>query len=346
MNENPLLSAASPLVDAHTDLLLELAFRGHALGEADPFAARWLPELLRGGVALQVCPAFPDLDRQPEGALRQILGQIAAFHAAARAHPDRVVAVRDGADLDVVARGDRIGLLLALEGAEPIGFDLWMLDVLYELGVRMVGLTWNRRNQFADGVAETGAGGLSRIGRELVSRCAELGLVVDLAHASERTFWDVLEHPAAPHVVVSHASCRAVFDHPRNLADDQLRGLASRGGVLGIMLHPLVLGPGADVGRAVDHIDYAVAVMGSDHVGLGGDFTRQVVRALGHVIAPDALLPEGMALDAALEELAGPGDYPTLVTALRERGYGGTHLAAVLGGSFLRVFREAFGAGS
>lgn len=343
MKESPPARDGALLVDAHTDLLLELAFRAHRRHEPEPFAAHWLEPLTRGGVALQVCPAFPDLDRQPEGALRQVLGQIATFHAAVRARPDRLVAVRDGDDLDVVERGDRIGLLLALEGAEPVGFDLWMLDVLYELGVRMVGLTWNRRNQFADGVAESESGGLSRLGRALVARCAELRVVVDLAHASPRTFWDVLEHPAEPTVVVSHAACRALVDHPRNLTDEQLRGLAERNGVLGIMLHPLVLGVGATVESAVNHIDHAVAVMGGEHVGLGGDFIRQVSRAVGTANVADALLPDGMALDAALEELAGPADYPTLVTALRARGYAGEHLAAVLGGSFLRVFRAAIG---
>lgn len=330
----------APVVDGHTDLLLELSFRSQRLHEEDPFAAHWLGPLTRGGVTLQVCPAFPELDRQPEGALRQILGQIAAFHGAVRVHPERLVAVRHTSDLDAVGSGERLGLLLALEGAEPLGFDLWMLDVLYELGVRMVGLTWNRRNQFADGVGETGSGGLSRLGGALVARCAELGIVVDLAHASERSFWDVLEHPAMPSVVVSHAACRALVDHPRNLTDEQLRGLAGRGGVLGIMLHPLALGAGATVETAVRHIDHAVAVMGSDHVGLGGDFTRQVARAVGISSAAEALLPDGVALDAAIEDLAGPADYPILVDALRAHGYAGQHLAAVLGGSFLRILRS------
>lgn len=332
--------ASGVIVDAHNDLLLELAYRSHRLGEPDPLGKHWLAQLERGGVILQVCPAYPDRERMPEGTLREVLGQVAAFRQAVRVNQGRVVAVRSAADLARVESGDRLGLLLALEGAEPLGYDLWMLELLWALGLRMLGLSWNRRNQFADGAGEPEGGGLSRLGGELVTRCAELGIVIDLSHASERTFWDVLEHPAEPAVVVSHAACRAIHDHARNLGDDQLAALAGRGGVLGVMLHPLALGAGATVEQAVDHVDHAVATMGTAHVGLGGDFTRQVVRALGYEGSADALLPDGMPLDAALHGLEGPGDYPNLVAALRRRGYEGDRLAAILGGNFLRLFRE------
>jgi membrane dipeptidase len=333
-------AASGVIVDAHNDLLLELAYRAHRRGEPDPFGAHWLAQLESGGVALQVCPAYPDRERMPEGTLREVLGQVAAFLQAVRDHTGRVIAVRSTLDLARVESGERLGLLLALEGAEPIGQDLWMLDLLWELGLRMVGLTWNRRNQFADGAGEPDGGGLSTLGRELVARCAELGIVVDLAHASERTFWDVLEHPAEPAVVVSHAACRALHDHPRNLGDDQLVAVGARGGVLGLMLHPVALGAQATIEHAVDQVDHAVETMGAAHVGLGGDFTRQVVRALGYDSTADALLPDGMALDAAVDGLAGPGDYPRLVGALEGRGYEGDRLAGILGGNFLRLFRS------
>jgi membrane dipeptidase len=229
-----------------------------------------------------------------------------------------------------------------MEGAEPLGYDPRLIEVMWDLGVRMLGLTWNRRNPFADGAAESGAGGLSRLGRELVARCADLGIVVDLAPASERTFWDVLEADASPAVVVTHAACRALLDHPRNVSDVQLRALAERGGVLGMMLHPLVIGRDAPtIDRAIDHFDHAVEIMGPNHVGLGGDFTRQVAQALGYVGPPDALLPAGMAIDAAIDGLAGPEDYPNLVDALRRRGYDGPVLEAVLSRNFMRFLHAA-----
>ena len=178
------------IADAHNDLLLELAHREHRLGEKNVFAQTWLPLLEAGGVGLQVCPIFVELERQPEGTLRDALGQAASFHRAVRENADRVVAVRTRSDLDLVESGERIGLMLALEGVEPFGYELWGADVFWELGLRMAGLTWNRRNPYADGAADEG--GLSRLGRSLLPVLAEREIVLDLAHASPKLFDECL----------------------------------------------------------------------------------------------------------------------------------------------------------
>lgn len=337
------LSAHSPrIVDAHNDLLLEVAHRSFRRGERNAFGTHWLPHLREGGVMLQVCALYADLPTLPESALRETLRLVAAYERAARENQRDVTAVRTRADLERVERGERIGLLLALEGAESFGYDPWMAEIFWNLGVRMIGLTWNRRNPFADGAAENGDGGLSLLGKRLVDLCVELGMVVDLAHASERTFWEVLERVAGGQVVCSHAACRSVFDHPRNLTDDQLRGLAQAGGVLGIMQHPInVDHERPTIDRVVDHLEHAVEVMGIAHVGLGSDFTQQTVRAVGWVEPADALLPPSIQADAAIEQLAGPQDFPNLVATLRRRGFDGERLEAVLAGNLLRVLREA-----
>ena len=170
------------IADAHVDLLLELAHREHRLGETEVFARTWLPLLQAGGVGLQVCPVFVDLELQPEGSLRAALRQVTALQHAVRDSPDRLIAVRTAADLAAVERGERIGLVLALEGVEPFGYEVATADLFWELGLRVAGLTWNRRNPFADGAADEG--GLSRLGRALLARFAELGVILDLAHAS------------------------------------------------------------------------------------------------------------------------------------------------------------------
>ncbi|MBA2476090.1 MAG: membrane dipeptidase [Actinobacteria bacterium] len=328
------------IADAHNDLLLELAFRARAGERGNLFARHWLPQLERGGVGLQVCPVSAPLEADREAALRAAVEQVAAFERATRENADRVVAVRSRADLEEVEHG-RIGLVLSLEGAEPLGEDVGSAEAFFELGVRMVSLTWNTSNAFASGAA--GTGGLTALGAKLVDRLAELGVILDLVHASEATFWDVLERCGEAQLVVSHAACRALLDHPRNLSDEQLRAVAERGGVLCLMQLPLVIDHEHPViDRVVDHLDHAVSVMGIDRVGLGADFIRQVSRALRLEVSPtDTLLPAGMTLDAAIEGLAGPEDYPRLVAALRGRGYAGERLDAVLGGNLTALLRTA-----
>jgi len=324
------------IVDCHTDLLYELAYRAE---EERPFERHWLPNLRAGGVGVQVCPVFVALEDLPELGLRRALAQVAAFHRAARESPDEVAVVRSGDDLQTL--DGRIGLILSLEGVEPLGFDPAIADVFWELGVRMFALTWNRRNPFADGLGEASDGGLSELGRELVTRLAGLGAMLDLAHASARTFADVMAVAPDATVLVSHANARALVETPRNIDDDQIRALAQRDGVMGVLAHPFVIASGEPtIDRLVDHIDHVAALVGVEHVGFGGDFMRQIVRSGAVRSAPGALLPEGVELEAAVEGLAGPEDYPALVAALRTRGYEDDHLHAVLGANWLRVFRR------
>jgi membrane dipeptidase len=330
------------IADAHVDLLMELAYRERRLGESGVFAATWLPLLERGGVGLQVCPIYVDVTVQPEGALREALSLAASFHRALRENPDRVVQVGAAADLDAVEPDGRIGLLLALEGVECFGVETWPADVFHALGVRMAGLTWNRRNAFADGAAEEG-GGLSRLGRELVDRLVSLGVILDLAHASRGTFTEILERVAGAPVLCSHGGCRGVYDTPRNLGDEQLRALAAAGGLFGLMLHPIAIGPERrTLDGVVDHLEHAVTVMGPERVCLGGDFTRRLWEAMPPPPEPkDGLVPPGLTPGLGIEGLTGPEQYPALLERLDARGWSGEEVAAVTGGNLLRFLRRA-----
>lgn len=327
------------LVDAHNDLLLELVVRRD---EDAPFARYWLEQLRAGGVALQICPLY-SADVPAAEARAVALAQVAEFDRALAENRDDVFPVRTRADLERVGRDGRIGLMLSLEGTEPLDGDPDALDEWVERGVRMIGLTWNHPTPFAGGL-DTPDQGLSPAGRELVSRFADAGVVLDLAHASEPTFFEALELAGDGRVVVTHAACRAVSDHIRNLSDDQLHALAERGGVLGMMALTLVVGrdePTLD--RLLDHLEHAVETMGIEHVGLGADFIDQVIeaeRARGKQLEEmtlEAMQAGGGVL--AIRELTGPADYPRLVEALRGRGFDGADLDAILHGNFLRVLR-------
>ena len=313
--------------------MLELV---HRRGEENPFGRHWLPKLRSGGVSQQVCPLYA-ADKTGAERRATALTQAGELDRALSENDAALHRVRSRADLD----RDGIGLMLSLEGVECLEGDPAAFDEWWERGVRMVGLTWNHPNEFAGGISSPELG-LTDAGRELVRRLASLGAILDLAHASEPTWNDALaEFDGA--VVVSHAGCRAVRDHPRNLSDAQLETLAERGGVLGMMALALVVDPDRPtIERYLDHFDHAVSVMGVEHVGLGADFIDQVAQAeleTGRTF-------EGMMADAqeagsgrfALEGFTGPEHYPVLVDALRARGYDGERLDAILRGNFLRVF--------
>jgi membrane dipeptidase len=318
------------IVDAHTDVLLQVVVR-----EGEPqslelalhpglFERYWLPRLEVGGVGVQICPLYGEGAHRSDPRERT-LAQAAEFSRVLEENAERVCHVRTSAEL-----GDpRLRLVLSLEGVEPLEGDPDAFEEWYERGVRTASLTWNHANAFAGGI-HTPAQGLTDRGRALMSRFREFGVALDLAHASEQTWRDVLQEEIT--FSVTHAGCRAVCDDRRNLADWQLEALAERGGVLGMMALPFVVDPDAPtLSRWLDHFDHAVAVMGVEHVGLGADFVDQV---------PQSVLADATKSRLALDGLTGPEHYPSLITALRERGYEGPRLEAITGGNWLRILRE------
>ena len=153
----------------------------------------------------------------------------------------------------------------------------------------------------------------------------------------------VARKSAASDTAATSIPCRAVFATPRNVSDEQMRAIADRGGVLGVMALPLVVDPAAPtLDRLVHHVEHAVDVMGIDHVALGGDFILQLVEAGIVEPAPaDALVSAGITLDKAIEGLAGPEDYGDLVTVLCDRGFDAGALEAIVWRNLVRVIRAA-----
>ena len=333
------------IADAHLDLLLELGYRELRHGERGAFARTWLPLLEAGGFGLQVCPVFVELERQPEGTLREAIGQATCLLRAVRENPDEVLQVRSASDLEPVVNGERIGLMLSLEGVEQFGYETWPAETFWELGMRMAGLTWNRRNPFADGAAEDG--GLSRLGRALVDELVGLGVILDLAHASPATFDEIIARAAGAPVICTHAACRSVNDHPRNLTDDQLRALAAADGLFGLMLHPLAIGhEQRTLARVVDHLEHAAGVIGIDRVCLGGDFTTRLSEVMPPMPEPaDGLMPAGLQAGAGIEGLKGPEDYPALLAALGDRGWSDADIDSVSSVNLLGFLRRSLPAG-
>ena len=316
------------IVDAHNDVLLAVHV---GRGEDGPLEltlprgrdrlldGHWLPELEAGGVGVQICPLYGACELG-EGWRDRALAQEAELVHAVQANSERLCLVRTAEDL-----GDpRLRLVLAMEGVEPLEGEPGAFEEWYARGVRSVQLTWNHANDFAGGI-DVPEQGLTARGRALVRRLGDLGVMLDLAHASEQTWRDVLDEQVP--FSVTHAGCRALCEHPRNLADWQLDALAACGGVLGLMAMPFSVDPGAPtLRRWLDHFDHAVAVMGVDHVAIGADL----------IFAMPGTPP------LFLDDFASAGDYPALVAGLRGRGHDGVRLDAILSANWLRILRRAF----
>ncbi|MDE0653973.1 MAG: membrane dipeptidase [bacterium] len=334
-------AAAQPppgIADCHNDLLLACQHRRER-GAADPFGDDWLPGLRAGGVVFQVLPIFTEEQFIGEGALRRTLEILELAREIAELHHRDVGIVESASDIDAIVGDGRIALLLALEGAEPVGSSLSMLETMWRLGVRLTSLTWNRRTMLADGVGETDTGGrLTSLGVEAVAEMERLGMVVDVSHLSSHGLAHLAEVATEP-FVASHSSCRALCDHPRNLWDAELRIVAGSGGFVGInATGRFVAASGTPtIDQFVDHVEHAVANVGDGAVAIGADFIADLLDQVDPILGRQLLLRPGDIVH--VEGLKSPADLALLAERMIDR-FGPERAARIAGGNVLEFFRS------
>jgi membrane dipeptidase len=217
----------------------------------------------------------------PEGALRQALRMIDAARREEDESQGEMRLVRTARELDAALEAGALACILALEGVEPLGRDPELIGPLAHLGVRMAGLTWNRATPFADGLGEDSGRGITMLGEALLGELAGHGVALDLAHLSPRGTEGALETYTGP-ILCSHANARSVYDNPRNLTDDVLREIAARGGVAGLCMQRVFLGPG-EVPEAVAAHHARMRSIDPRLPAFGADFTAFLPEAA----APD-----------------------------------------------------------
>jgi membrane dipeptidase len=185
----------------------------------------------------------------------------------------KVAFIRNQHELDAAMSGDEIGAVLSLEGADALAGNPVYTRILYYLGVRFIGITWNYANWAADGILEPRKGGFTRKGRNLIKECNELGMLLDVSHLSVRGFWELAELSQAP-FIASHSNVLAICPHPRNLDDQQIRAIIQTDGRIGITFVPRFVkqrGP-VSISDVLKHIDHVCSLGGVRHVGFGSDF--------------------------------------------------------------------------
>ena len=199
-----------------------------------------------------------------------------------RKHADLISLVKAKGDIAENRKKGKISGLISIEGAEGLAGQPEIIDDLYNKGVREVSLTWNNDTVFACGCNTKNDTGLTEGGRKLIARMDELGIILDVSHCSDKTFWDIAGSRKTP-FIASHSNARAVRKHQRNLDDAQLRTLADHGGIAGINLFSDFLSEKerGEISDILEHIDHIINVAGEEHVGFGCDFEGMVVTPIG-----------------------------------------------------------------
>ena len=318
----------SIIFDAHCDFLHEAVNQGRRFDVWYPDGHLDLPRLQQGGVTAQIFALFcvcqdetgkPRLDPTAEA-----LRQFEAFYDMVDSNGKSFLTAVCAEEVERAKSEKKVAGILSLEGVEPLAGDIRLLRLFYRLGVRSLGLTWNYRNEAGDGVEVSDASGLTEFGQCAVAECYRLGIMVDIAHLSPAGVDDVLKLADGP-VIDTHANAFSVCQHPRNLTDAQLDGVAASGGVVCVTFVPQFVADGRDgasLEGVLDHIDYIVHRIGPEHVGLGSDY-------------------EGY--DGTTTGLTDVTKLPTLTEGLSVRGYKEGDIQRILGLNLLRVFRQIAG---
>lgn len=311
-----------PVVDSHCDTPMKFT-AGFDLGRRHETVKVDLPKMREGLVDAAFMVAYLPQGKRDDAssrrATRQAVEILRQVTEQVEARPGEAGIARSVDDLHRLKRAGKRAIFPAIENGYAIGKDLANLARFKEMGVAYITLCHNGSNDICDPARGTPEhGGLSPFGREVVREMNRLGIIVDVSHASEETFRDVLETSRRP-VIASHSSARALHDHPRNLSDAQLEAIAAAGGVVQVCLYTRFLGPAGKVTimDAARHVDHVVKIAGIDHVGIGTDFDGD----------------EGETLPGC----RGANELINLTVELLRRGYSPADLEKLWGGNLLRV---------
>lgn len=282
----------------------------------------------------------------------ETMDRIGRWRDLARENADLVAIARSVREIIDTARSGRTAVLLGCQNTSPLADRLRFVELFWDMGMRVMQLTYNNQNAYGSSCYEPNDGGLSRGGRELVREMNRVGMVIDLSHVGNRTAREVIEWSEKP-VAITHANPASLFRHPRNKPDDVLRALTERGGVLGLATYRNICGKWADTAESwCEMAERSLELVGAEHVAIGTDlsersgekeldwmrrgrWTRDVDYGAGSAAQPGKVLPP--------QWFANSGDFPAIEQGLLKRGLDAATTRGVMSGNWLRMYRDVFG---
>jgi len=280
---------------------------------------------------------------------------VAIRHNIVEANPDRLLLVRSAADIPKAKRGKKFAVILGTQDTAMVGPELDRLAQMKKDGVLTVQLTYNNRNLAGDGALEPDNAGLSKLGKATIERIETEKQLLDLSHGGARTMAEAAAFAKRP-LVISHTGARALTDHPRNVADDTIKAVADKGGVVGVYFMPfLTLDSHPKAADVIAHVEHVANVAGEDHVGIGTDngvlpttLDAETIEKLkkwqlDRIKAGIAAPGEAVGVYPLVEEYNSVDRYERFANDLAKRGWSQSRLEKLMGGNFLRVYRDAWG---
>jgi membrane dipeptidase len=350
--------------DCHNDLVYRVLYEKMDIGKRLHAGHVDIPRLKEGGVDVQVVALYVKNFLYPDRCSWQAFKLIDAMTKAITDHSDSVELARTGADIERIVNSGKIAMPLAIEGGHAIENSLELLRKYHELGVSSMTLTHGISHDWADSSTdEPKWHGLNDLGREVVKEMNRLGMVIDISHVSDETFFDVLETTSDP-VIASHSCCRSLNPHPRNMSDEMLKALAKNGGVIGInfVLYHLskeynkarnelkeMTRPILAKAPKIEDIELRIAI---EHLDAGRDWPLEglpsiedILDHIDHAVKVAGVDHVGLGADMYPRMLSpigmrGAHDYPNITRGLKKRGYSDESIRKILGANFLRIWKQ------
>lgn len=324
------LGAQVPAADIHSAAIVI----DHACPLLKPQDDAYIEKTRAGGTTVAMATVASNHDFR--GAVNEMSAWLERF-----SRDPQLIHVRTVADIERVKREGKLGVGFHFQNSRPVENDLRLLTALHALGLRVMQLTYNEKNQVGDGCTERTDSGLSKFGLKMVEEMNRMGVVVDLSHVGYRTTMEAMEASKAP-VIFSHSNAWGVHASKRNIKDDQIKALARSGGVMGMNGFPGFVGPDhpSPMEKLLDHADYVAKLVGIDHIGLGLDYSQSTpedYKRWGYESDTYPMPPWKYPVN--LDEVT---KLPNFTLGLQKRGYSDADIRKVLGGNYLRVFRAVW----